>query len=417
MRNRTGRIFAFEKLETRRMLAGTITSSLQGNVLTIFGDDAANSIAVFNSSPGVVQLLGLDGTTISGTSLFTGVAGINFNFNAGLTGVNKGNDVIVVTNLTLSAGVAITAADGNIIVALGQFDNTGGLVDAAVNSHLGALSIGNGLGINLGNGSNTVVANNVTVQGGVGLNFALVSGIGANTFRLQNFSVAHAALINDFGPLTLNVDHLTAKNLTIAGSIGNDSISLSNCTIAQKLILGSTFGNDTIDLDHVTAGSFNIALGPGIDHFTAETVVATNAFKLDGGADADTIVLSNCTVGTLTTILGGDGADSITLTDHATNGLYLGGGAGNDTILLTTVHVNRLATINGGLGGDAVTLDAFSATTLIVTLGDGPDSITVQSVTIAGSAMIGGGLGNDTYTDGGGNTFGSLNRKGFETVI
>ncbi len=104
MRKRTNRNCAFEQLENRRMLAGTVTTSLQGNVLTISGDDAANSMAVFNSSPGVVQVLGLDGTTISGTTLFTNVTGINFNFNAGLSGVNKGNDVIVVTNLTLVRG-------------------------------------------------------------------------------------------------------------------------------------------------------------------------------------------------------------------------------------------------------------------------------------------------------------------------
>ena len=187
MRNRTKRNFGFEQLETRRMLAGNITTSLQGNVLTIFGDDASNGIAVFNSSPGVVQLLGLSGTTITGNTLFTDVTGINFNFNAGLSGVNKGNDVIVVTNLSLAAGIAVAAADGNIIVAIGQFDNTGGLVDSAVNSHLGAVSIGNGLGITLGSGTNTVVANNVTVSGGVGLNFAIRQRRGHKYVHVRQF--------------------------------------------------------------------------------------------------------------------------------------------------------------------------------------------------------------------------------------
>ncbi len=437
MRKRTNRICAFESLENRRVLAGTVTTSLQGNVLTISGDDAANSVAVFNSSPGVVQVLGLDGTTISGTTLYAGVTGINFNFNAGLAGVNKGNDVIVVTNLTLSAGLAIAAADGNIIVAIGQFDNTGGLVDSAVDTHLGSVSIGNGLGINLGNGTNTVVANDATVQGGVGLNFALVSGTGANTFTLENFSVAHAALFNDFGPLTLILDHFDAKNLTIASSIGNDSISLSNCTIAQKFILGSTFGNDIINLDHVTADSMNIALGPGIDQLTAETVNVTHAFNLDGGANGDTIEMTTVTAGTLTvflsagddsftltssaagriTISGGEGTDSITLTGVNANQLTVGGGAGNDTCSLTTVTVNRLVRINGGLGADTVTLTSLSANRLNVVLGVGADDITLQNVTIAGAAAIGGGPGSDTYTDDGGNTFGTLNRKSFETVV
>lgn len=416
MRNRTKRNFGFEQLETRRLLAGNITTLQQGNVLTIFGDDASNGIAVYNSSPGVVQLLGLNGTTITGTTLFTNVTGINFNFNAGLSGVNKGDDVIVVTNLSLSAGIAVAAADGNIIVALGQFDNSGGLVDSAVNSHLGAVSIGNGLGITLGSGTNTVVANNVAVNGGVGLNFVIVSGVGTNTFTLNNFSVAHAALINDFGPLSLNLDGFNARNLTIAGSIGNDSISLSNCAIVQKLIIGSTFGNDLIELDHVASGSLNVALGPGIDQFSADSLTIAHAVTIDGGADGDAISFSNSTAGGFTNIIGGDGADSITLTGFTTNKLTVSGGADNDTISLTTVDVIRVATLNGGLGNDTANLNTLRATTLFVRLGDSSDQVDVADCTVL-KANFFGGIGLDTYSDSGGNTFGTVNRKSFETII
>ena len=75
------------------------------------------------------------------------------------------------------------------VINVGQFD-TSTLVDNpghAVDSTLfGAVTLGNGLAMNLGGGDNTVLLNQVTLHGAAGNNLNIKSGDGTSTFTINN---------------------------------------------------------------------------------------------------------------------------------------------------------------------------------------------------------------------------------------
>ena len=297
----------FECLETRRMLDGVITASLQNGTLTLQGDDAANAVLITSSSPGVVELIGLNTTNPSNQTVeqtfinthtsqfFTGVTNIFVNFNGGTTGINTGNDKIFVTGLALTGGLGIQTGDGNNTYTIGQFDNSGDLIDPTYSSLIGPVSLATGLSIKTGGGDNTLVANQLTVNGAVGNNLNINSGDGTNSLSFSNTTVNHAANFTDTGALTLSFNQFQANNLTVVSGIGNDDITLSNSTIAFKINLNTNFGNDTVHLDHVHSDSLDVALGPGDDQLTAESVTVTHESTLLGGLDNDTVALTNFT--------------------------------------------------------------------------------------------------------------------------
>ncbi len=138
-------------------------------------------------------------TTIGGGSSksYLGVTTVIFNFNGVGTNQSMGNDTIVLTKLNLTGGVTINTGDGNNFYGLGAFNNSDNAVfDTSVNSNLGALTLGQGLTINMGNGDDTFRASQVTLNGAAGQNLGINAGQATTTISMDHTSVAHLAAFN-----------------------------------------------------------------------------------------------------------------------------------------------------------------------------------------------------------------------------
>ena len=430
-RNHRRKSLGFERLETRRMLAGDVGYSVANNTLTLTGDSAANAVLITSSSDGVILVKGLvqvaepvaagqvaQLTTIGGnpSKFFLNINSIVVNFNGGATTGNKGDDAVVITNLTLNGSVNIHTSDGDDIVALGQFDNSGGLVDAAANSSIGPLTINNGLTINVQTGDNKIVANKVSIGGAAGTNLGITGGDGSDTITLTNVAVAHATSINDNGAANLTVDNFYTNVLAMSLGIGNDNVSITNATINSSASIDANFGNDSLNFDHDLFGSLSLTLGAGNDQLHLSNSKVAQGTSLDAGAGNDTVDFNtallnsvNVTLGTgddhmsieastmgATTLAGNDGADTIGVDNLHASSLAVTGGNGNDNLDFNTVVVANGTNIDAGANTDSVMLLHFTSNSLTVSLGAGNDGAWLQDVSVAAGTTVNGGLGNDS---------------------
>ncbi len=437
------RQFRFENLERRCMLDGNITTSFANGVLAIIGDNFSNGLVISAPSNGVIKLTGLMqnglATTINGSSSVqgTGVTSIILDFNNGETGVNEGNDTIIITHLTISGSISISTGDGDDIIGIGDYDNTSGAVETSVNSLLGAVNVGQGFTISMQRGNNLLYARDVTSQT-PGANFTASGFDGVDTMTLVNASIIHEVSFADIGQAILTFNNVTTKNLALSTGVGNDQVLLENSTVSVSAILNTGFGNDSVDLENTNVGSLSSLLGPGDDQFTANHVSISGPTTIDGGKDNDTVDFGNVSAMNLNVFLftgddqltlnhvtakvatlnGGDGNDTLNVTDLTCTQCFVNGGNGNDQLNLTSIDVTvKGFNVDAGAGNDSVALNGINAAKLNVVLNYGTDSISVQNATIAGAASYFGGPGFDTFTDLGGNTFGSVSHVRFESFV
>jgi hypothetical protein len=443
------------------MLDGNITATVVNHVLTLRGDTAYNGVAVTESSNGVIEVIGLNQgvnsgnqaplpTTINGQSrkFFTGITSINIDLNDGHVGTNEGNDAIVLTNLTLSGSVNINTGDGTDFIGVGQFDNTGNLVDSSVNSLLGPVQILSGLAINGQGGDDKIIVQNADLRGPAGPNLSITGTDGSDTVTLQDVTVVHALNVTNTGEIVLNMDTISTNVLNISTGVGNDQISLTNSTVKSNASILTSFGNNTVTFNTVNLGSLSTALGSGDNTLSATgmTVAHSTSITAGGGNDSvtfnsvtgrvmdialgqaetsgvaagnDTITLNTVTAASLSLKGGrGLGIDNFSLTGvTVANGLTINTGPGADTVGLANVNVGTVTTINTSVGNDTVTLDGLRSRRISVILDNGADSISLHDVTITKQGAIGGGNGVDTYTDLGGNSLTSVTRKRFENIV
>ena len=430
-RNHRTRVFGFERLETRQMLAGDVGFTVANNTLTLFGDPAANAVLITSSSAGVVEVTGLvqvaeplaagqvaAPTTIGGnpSKFFLNINSIVVDFNGGLSTGNKGDDVVVITNLTLSGSVTIHTSDGDDIIALGQFDNSGGVVDPAVDGFLGPLTVQNGVSINVQAGNNKILANDVTIQGATGTNLGITGGDANDTISLANMSVAHATSINDNGATNLTLDHFSTNVLSASLGIGNDNVLIKSSSVNSSATINVNFGDDSVTVDQTHFGSLNLMLGPGNDLFIFTNSTVAQATFVDAGAGNDSVnfgadtvhglnvalgagddhlSITQSTVGA-STLSGGDGADTISLDHLQAASLNVTGGNGNDTLNFNSINVTNAASIDGGANADSVMLLDFKSNSLALELGAGNDTAWLQDLSVAGALTVDGGAGNDS---------------------
>src|SRR5205085_1556963 len=135
---------------------------------------------------------------------------------------------------------------GNDFIGVGNFDNSGGLVDSAVNSLLGAVTIKNGLSVNMQGGNNTFLAKDATFRGAMGPNLEIIGADGNDSVKLKSVTVAHALTITDNGAMTIDIDGLIANAVHMTLGVGNDNVSLKNSTVNTNLSFDTGFGNDIV---------------------------------------------------------------------------------------------------------------------------------------------------------------------------
>jgi Ca2+-binding RTX toxin-like protein len=217
---------------------------------------------------------------------------------------------------------------------------------------------------------------------------------------------------------------------TIAGGIGNDTITLGSAfTTSQVINLAA--GSDKLTFgDFTNAGSLSnvetVIGGSGADTITIATQVSNG--MIDLGAGFDVLDFSNfantATVANVESITGGGGNDTITISSGATT--ILGGGGVDQVTGSSSADVfvfdqatsgNVMTIFNMGSGADVIALDTDYSSTLtgnaFVTMSPLADGTNIAAVADAAARLATtsaiGGLGGFVYQQDAGELYYSSN--------
>jgi VCBS repeat-containing protein len=283
-RNVLPNVAAIEHLEDRTLLSGNVLVSLGGNgVLTIRGDQSANSIAIQQTSSGVQVSSGDSGATeINGsTNPFTAsstVKSIRIQMKAGdntiqigdpsgtqlsLTGsltisATSGNNTISIANAQIGKGLSITAGKGNNNIVIGSTTSTSG-GNPLTDVNLGAVTVGGTLSVSTGSGSDSVALVNVSVSGKTSLH----TGSGGDDLALMT---------NDGATIS--------KSLSINTGSGPDNVMVNGYTVDGKASINTRAGDDTLGFFATTfERSVNANGGAGSNTYLSNAKNFANTFS------------------------------------------------------------------------------------------------------------------------------------------
>lgn len=325
-----------QKLEDRTLLAGNVTVALDGDHVTLEGDDADNDIRISRVGDWIV-VTGMNGTTVGGLSeyLISGRPILRDNLTIKLHG---GNDSLLVqSGVGIRNDFKIETGDGDDFV------------------HLDSVLIGDDLHIYTGTGNDTVLVTHTTIRDDLGI----FSEGGNNTVSVTN-------------------THITDTHVIATGD-GDDIVTLLGNTQGHQRPVATSAGNDTTTIEATNDGRTL----PGSDSFTEFT-------KIDAIDDSYTLIDKTLTVNAIggvrrndiSPLIGGGGtANIVTEPQQGTVTLNKDGSftyTANDDFNGSDTFTYRLSTTYGGTDIATVTITANGK---IVTLeiDDFPASDVVQS--------------------------------------
>ncbi len=346
----------FESLENRNLLAGNVTTSYAGGVLTLTGDAAANNVQISENSSFVWTVKGNAGTKIDGANsqTFSTVVTINADLAAG-------NDVLAVQNGSLLGELNVQYTPGV----------SGSKTTQISNLQVAALDVEQATA-----GSNVVSLNNVflTTTGPC----KVVTG-DRNDVVTENKVTAFAAQITTNG----GNDVVTVTNCYGADAIdvetgdGSDVATVrdSHSDAEIKIDTGEnpTDGNDVINFSGLQSDSLIVE-----DLYGSNTVVGKNssttggAIDIDMDAGNDTVILSGLHAGEALLVYVQSGKNVATVTNCTSAGeLYIQGVGPASTRNVITVANSKS------------TAEQFS-----MDLSDGTDVVTVNNVSAAADSYF-----------------------------
>lgn len=267
LRKSTCHLLNIENLESRQMMAGDVSAYAISKILYVNGDSASNGIVLTSDVNGVITVAGIEqggaATTINGgvSSTFTKIKDI-------VISMNKGDDAIVATDLYVNGNLYISGGKDNDAIGLGEFEDTG-LIDDAVDSILGALTVKKSFIIDGGDGNDALMARNVTV----------------NKSLVVNMGIGDDVVVFDADGVGPGVNVL--KTATISTSNGNDQVSLSRMTVAKSLTVSTSNDQDLVELDGITVKTLSVPLGSGDDEVIVgnSSVTKKATFNGDSGVN------------------------------------------------------------------------------------------------------------------------------------
>lgn len=272
---------ALEALESRTLLAGNVTATINDGNLTLTGDDEANSVEV-SVVDGDIVVTGLDDTTVNdSTDAFVAVAG-DTTLSGNLTSLlGGGNDTLRITGPLMVDGTT-SVSDSSGVTQVGITDAT---LDGNVNISTGpaadAISItgstlNSSLTVNAGAGDNQVSVFDTTIAGGV----AVSSWQGSSRFDRFATSRFGERLAEHFPRL---FDHITTR-----------LASWNHCSFGFAG-LGTSGANDVV-VEESTVGSLNVKTGRGADDIVVQDSTVNGAVKATTGGGDDFVMFDGATV-------------------------------------------------------------------------------------------------------------------------
>lgn len=269
--------------------ANNVSAVLEGSLLKVFGDNAANSVLISRTSAGDVEVSGRSGTRVNG------VASVRFRrlqLNAAEIRMEGGND-----SVTLSGIVT-----------------------------------GNDLYISLGAGADRL---ETTAPVTVGANLSIESGEGADNIRLTDITAVEDIYIDGgLDALTVALAGVDAgKSLSIVSDEAGDSVSISNSVVAELLSVESKAGNNSVRIDGVLALAMLVSSDLGVDSISVLNTLTSEDVGVFTGPGNDTVSLTNVDSGKSMTVSVDEGADNVTGTSvTVAEDAVFEGGAGTDTL-------------------------------------------------------------------------------------
>jgi hypothetical protein len=261
----------------------------EGALVTVFGDNAANDIAIAQNANGDVTVVGRNGTLVNGapSARFPRVA-----LNAMEINMAGGNDVVAISNLRIANDLNVQLGDGS-----------NRLLTGASPSAVGAnVSIEGGMQSDLIRLTNWVVGGDLTIDGKVGVLDAVLTGLNIG-FNLNVIGDAAADIINvrsctvagttslemKDGANRVTAADLITTNLFLLSDFGNDVYSLTGMAVAQDIEIATGKGDDRVTMLNVFVGkSLKVSMDEGADTFQGTNIVVTEDAVFEGGFGIDT---------------------------------------------------------------------------------------------------------------------------------
>ncbi len=268
--------------------ANNVEALLEGSLLKVTGDNAANSVVLNRTAAGDVIVTGRSGTTVNG---LPSVRFPRLQLNAAEIRMEGGNDFVTLRGITT----------------------------------------GNDLYINLGAGADRL---NTTAPVTVGANLTIEAAEGADNIQLVDVSVFEDIFIDGgLDTLTASLTGLDAgKSLTVISDAGRDVVTVSNSTIAEVLSIEAKAGNNVVNVDGVMAFAMMVSTDLGADSVSIFDLMTAEDIGVFTGAGNDRVTLTNIDSSKSLTVSVDAGADAVTGTavSVAADAVFEGG-AGTDS--------------------------------------------------------------------------------------
>jgi cyclophilin family peptidyl-prolyl cis-trans isomerase len=298
-------VAAAEKLETRQLLTGNVSVSIQNDNLVIDGDADANEFEL-TFFDGDVAVRPFGETTINGSHdnfiAFPDTNVIPRNVQIRLAG---GDDSVVVSrDLIVTKQIRVQGGAGN---------DTFGVFGATINGNLRVI---------LGSGTDGISVRNVEVGG----DLVLQGNNGRDAVGVYNVNVADEALLRTHGGDDhVVVESLNTGGLTIDSGDGNDGVAVAAANVSAAFSLVTDMGNDVVQLidSRVQLDTF-IGVGADTDGLALGQSGARNVFVGDfetngSGGENTYQEQNNRFLGERTVLRYIDGSVNLTRVDNALN--------------------------------------------------------------------------------------------------
>jgi hypothetical protein len=281
--------FALVGCVAQSSFANNVQALLEGSLLKVVGDNAANSVLISRTATGDVIVSGRNGTTVNG------VASARFprlQLNAAEIRMEGGNDFVT----------------------------------------LRGIQTGNDLYINLGAGADRL---NTTAPVTVGANLTIEGEGGADNIQLTDLTAFEDIFIDGgLDALTATLSGLDAgKGLTIVSDAARDVITLTNSMVTDFLSIESKAGNNSVSISGVIALAAFISAEQGADVVTVQGLLTAEDVGIFTGPGNDTVNLTDVDSGKSMTVSVDAGNDRVSgVSVNVTEDAVFEGGAGVDTL-------------------------------------------------------------------------------------
>jgi len=218
----------------------------------------------------------------------------------------------------------------------------------------------------------------------------------------DSVSVKDSSLINSAFELANGDDKVVLENVKyssndtassyIAAENGNDSVTISNDSILERINFYMGDGNDGVNLSSSHILNSNIYLGSGYDTFNATNSSVSDTL-IESGDGFTTIGFSGSNVENSTIVTGKD-ADTIVLDRGEISGSKIFTQDGSDSVVVGSNLTNSV--INTGKDSDALSVaDGVNLKDTYISTGDDNDSVSIGKGVILEGSHINGGDGVD----------------------